>query len=487
MDGIFPAAKQAPLRRPGKFARRTRRKASGPQQLRICKLSGEVVAKTNTHRHRTPMDLLTYLEPVCGVSKYRIRLLHDGQRLRKNGVRRFSSAEDLQVVLLPYVRTNSNSQVSRNLREALYEQDTAKLKKLLWRPVDPNTTFPRYLPRPITALEFALLNQGPRTKTVLLTLLEAKAALDRPENQGMLCTALKHGEDECVRLLLKHRADPNGSKNRIMPIDIACQRRPEQGSFQREAPKTVAMLLSAKADVQPMLRDANSWAMQPTPRDYLDYIHPRTLASTVSLVRAAVMHANPTFMQQLVQTAENANVCILPACLCSAAYGGNEHAVLWLLNAQAAVDSHICHLVLKGAHQLLFSVHARRTALALAAGRGHCGIVAMLLRARADPNTRLDGQTALLQAAAHGAPETVVCSILKAAGEVNREDSFGRTALRLALLYRKPPDLQVVQALLQAKADKQHKDQFGRSPLSIAAQKLDGALLNLMQDDAMQK
>ena len=429
------------------------------------------------------MDLLTYLEPACGVCKYRIRLLRDGQMLQQDGSCHFSSAQDLQLILLPYVRTNR--EVSRNLREALYDQDTAKLKKLLWQPVDPNTTFPRYLPRPITALEFALLNAGPRTKAVMSTLLEAKAALDRPENQGLLCVALQHGKDECTRLLLKYRADANGSKNRITPIDIACQRRPDTMSFHDEGPKTVAMLLSAKADIEPMLRDASSWAMQPTPRDYLDYIHPRTLASTVALVRAATVHPNPKFMRQILEAAENAKVCILPACLCSAAYRGSKHAVHWLLNAQAAVDSHICHLVLRGAHHLLFSAHARRTALALAAGRGHCAIVTALLRARADPKKRLDGQTALLQAAAHGAPETVVSSILKAAGEVNAEDSLGRTALRLALLCGKPPDFQVVQALLQAKADKRHRDQFGRTPLSIAAQKLDGALLNLMQHEAM--
>ena len=479
--GAVPARKKAPRPKPGNFARRTRQKTSALHQLRICKLSGEVVARTDAHRHQTLLSLLTSLEPTCGVSKHRIRLLQDGHVLQRDVNLQPSAPLDLQLVLLPYMQTNN--EIARSFREALHDQDTVKLESLLWQPVDPNTTFSRYLPRPITALELALLNPGPLTKTMLSTLLDAKAAPDRPENQGLLCMALEREEEACVQLLLRHRADPNRSSNRITPIDIACQRCHAAMSFQYQEPRTAVMLLSAGADAQPMLRDANSWTMQPTPKDYLDYMHPRTLASTVSLVRAATTLSTPAVMRQILEAAKCANVCIMPACLCSAAHKGNEDAVRWLLGARAAVDSHICHLVLSGAHNLLFSNHARRTALALAASRGHHATLNVLLEARADPNKRLDGQTALLQAAAHEAPEAVVRSILKAAAEVNQEDSSGRTALRLAFLSRKAPDVGVVQALLRAKADKQHRDHFGKTIFSIAAQRLDNAILSLMMQD----
>ncbi|OLP78029.1 hypothetical protein AK812_SmicGene41826, partial [Symbiodinium microadriaticum] len=241
MARAVPARKKAPRLKPGNFARRSRQKTSALHQLRICKLSGEVVAHTDTQRHQTLLSLLTSLEPTCGVSKHRIRLLQDGHVLQRDVNLQPSAPLDLQVVLLPYMQTNN--EIARSFREALHDQDTVKLENLLWQPVDPNTTFSRYLPRPITALELALLNPGPHTKTMLSTLLEAKAAPDRPENQGLLCMALEREEEACVQLLLRHRADPNRSSNRITPIDIACQRCHEAMSFQYQEPRTAVMLL----------------------------------------------------------------------------------------------------------------------------------------------------------------------------------------------------------------------------------------------------
>ncbi|CAE7362148.1 unnamed protein product [Symbiodinium sp. CCMP2592] len=294
MDKNVPATKAARRPRPGLCARRTRRKASAKQKPRIYRFNGEVLPQTSTRRHPTPKDLLRRLEHTCGVSMYRIRLIQDGQMLRASGKRPFASAKSIQMLLLPYVQDNSSRDVLQSLETANRTQNTAALRELLWRPVDPNTAFPRYLPRPITALELALLSAGPRTETILSTLLKAKARPNDPRNQGMLCLAVQQNDSKTLQLLLRHRADPNSSTNRITPLDIASQL-----PHQEQEPKAALMLLAARAEIQGMLQDENSWTLEPRRKDYLDYAPPRSLASTVCLVRAAAGLPDHTHLQQI--------------------------------------------------------------------------------------------------------------------------------------------------------------------------------------------
>lgn len=98
------------------------------------------------------------------------------------------------------------------------------------------------------------------------------------------------------------------------------------------------------------------------------------------------------------------------------------------------------------------------TALILAAGRGQHAVVAILLKAGADPNAcSKNGDTALIQAATKGCEVTVEL-LLNACAEVDAQDDFGYTALAWAAYTNRR---KVVNLLIGAKANpmlKNHND-----------------------------
>ena len=466
---------------PGQFARRTLQKTSWTSALRISKLSGELLTETDARQHRTVEDLLTHLEPYCGVPKQRIRLLHAGHKLRRGS----KEAEDFRI--------------------ALWERHTEKLEKLLWRPIDPNTVFRQGYLSPTSAVEMLLMNYEPQEPnwptSALRALLQAKAELDRPENTDLLILAVKFGQTGYVQMLLDHRANVHGSADPWTPLDMACEYHPEDLSGHAPRPGLITMLLTAQADPEPMLRDASSWVLNPAPTDYFRLATPRMLGDTVALACAAAAHSNPTFMQQVVRAAQTPAIprdpssssssssssskvtetYVLSASLCSAAYTGNTQNVRWLLEMQVQADAHVCTSILKGRPDLVRNERQQRTALGLAAANGHCTTTQALLEARADTNLSLDGYPPLHRAALHGAPAAIISSILAAAGKVNGKDKLGRTALTLAVLWTGARDTTVIRILLEAKADRFHRDYNGHTPLSTAAKCPSAELTELMQ------
>ena len=486
---------------PGQFARRTLQKTSWTSPLRISKLSGELLTETDARQHRTVEDLLTHLEPYCGVPKQRIRLLHAGHKLRR-GKLRVGATADMQAIIMPYIEMLEGSKEAEDFRIALWERHTEKLEKLLWRPIDPNTVFRQGYLSPTSAVEMLLMNYEPQEPnwptSALRALLQAKAELDRPENIDLLILAVKFGQTGYVQMLLDHRASVHGSADPWTPLDIACQYHPEDLSGHAPRPGLITMLLTAQADPEPMLRDASSWVLNPAPTDYFRLATPRMLGDTVALACAAAAHSNPTFMQQVVRAAQTpaiprdpgssssssskvAETYVLSASLCSAACTGNTQNVRWLLEMQVQADAHVCTSILKGRPDLVRNERQQRTALGLAAANGHCTATQALLEARADTNLSLDGYPPLHRAALHEAPAAIISSILAAAGKVNGKDKLGRTALTLAVLWTGARDTTVIRILLEAKADRFHRDYNGHTPLSTAAKCPSAELTELMQ------
>ncbi|CAE7335172.1 anks1b [Symbiodinium sp. CCMP2592] len=454
MDAIAPNHK-TPAWKPGKFARRTLQTAPTPGHLRITKLSGEHLAETQTNRHRRVKDLLAYLEPYCNVSRQRIRVLQHTRRLPHRNLRqlRLRITKDMQAVILPYVHLLEGSKEKEDFRLALWNRHAKKLATLLWRPIDPNTIFNRYYPSPTSALELLLLNPTASWPAAALRhILEAKAALDRPENKDVLLLAVRQGQAHYVQLLLRQQANPRGSTNRLTPLDMACQHHPEDFSHNAQQPGLITMLLTAQADPEPMLRDANSWAAHPTPRDYVDLANPRTLNSTVTLACAAAAHSNPTFMQHILAAATTeqtatitgdlpckaAQTSAIAASLCSAAYAGKTNHVRWLLGMKANPDAHVCHRILQGKHDFMSSGHDHQTAVALAAAKGHYATVQTLLEAKADANLSFNGNN------------TVVAQLLMARADPNFYGFPAEPPLVLACLQNKPDTAEL---LLHAKAN----------------------------------
>jgi len=115
-----------------------------------------------------------------------------------------------------------------------------------------------------------------------------------------------------------------------------------------------------------------------------------------------------------------------------------------------------------------YDIH-RRTAISYAAGRGHCGVIGILLHeAEVDPNlTCLSWKTPLMYAIQEG-----MTNAAKALLSVHRvsptlQDKNGDTVLHLAVRVRA---VEVSKLLLQnPRVDPNHEDRDGYTPLALAA------------------
>ncbi|CAE7372635.1 anks1b [Symbiodinium sp. CCMP2592] len=419
--------------RPGPFARRTLKKASSPGPLRITMLSGELLGETDARRHRTARKLATYVGEYCCATpapKQTIRLLHAGRRLQ-GGRLRIDATSTVQAVFLPYVQIHDGSRESEDFRLALWNRNTSKLKKILWRPLDPNTVFQQFYPTPTSGLELLMLNQNrPWSLPALRTLLEAKAKLDRPENKDVLALAVRYAPSSHVETLLKHRADLGGSADPWRPLDIACHDHPENLLQGRPHPGKITMLLAARADPTRMLEDPTSWAQNPSHPDWSYGANPRSLATLVALACAAAAHSDPECMQQVARAAANKSAIpleyvsdstpgmqVLTASLCSAACTGNARNVCWLLEMRCPANARVGRHLLEGESCLVTNAESQCTALNLAVRSGSVAATQALLHAKADPNLTFDELAALDRAALHKAPATIIECILAARGE----------------------------------------------------------------------
>ena len=182
--------------------------------LHVWWASGEQLAALPGEEVREVRCLKRKLQKLCGASRFRQRLLHDGLQLEDGIV--LQSPMDIQLVVLPFAET-SYLQAYRLLEECA-SGDTLALEAILQRPQDPNFALG-------TGSLSAPAENG--HVEVVRSLLEAGADKDAPNEGGEspLWTASSQGHVEIVRLLLEAGAskDAPGLEGRTSLFTAASQ------------------------------------------------------------------------------------------------------------------------------------------------------------------------------------------------------------------------------------------------------------------------
>ncbi|XP_063831405.1 transient receptor potential channel pyrexia isoform X1 [Ostrinia nubilalis] len=248
------------------------------------------------------------------------------------------------------------------------------------------------------------------------------------DDAGRTCLHLSClvGSDECVRLLLQHKADPNkwdsSSEKRATPLHCAAS---------AKSVTCVKVLLNHGADVNAGLSERSP-------------LHYAVLSNATDVVRALLeAGACPDTPQVFTETP-----------LHVAASLGSASCTKLLLDAGADVRAALGP--------------GRATALHLAAEDGHAECAQLLLDNGAHidwPNFR--GQTPLHLAALAQSVEVVELLVSRRA-DVKARDGDGRTPLHGAIV-RGARACDVARLLLSVGADPNAPDNFGYTPLHIAA------------------
>ena len=202
--------------------------------LRVLSASGEEVATRHADELRDVVALKQELQRLCGVPRFRQRLLHNSIHLEDDAT--LSCPMDVQLVLLHFV--NSSQEEVDVCTEAASNGDAQVVLNILQRPQDPDLVDQEG----DTALFRAAL-QG--HSEIVRLLLEAHADADTACRHGStpLFEACDFGHVETVQLLLDARADVQ----RVDPLTdstaILCAS--EQGHEE-----ILHLLLRARANVE---------------------------------------------------------------------------------------------------------------------------------------------------------------------------------------------------------------------------------------------
>ena len=136
--------------------------------LQVWGISGEEVASVPVAEMHDVRTLKQSLQKVCGLPRFRQRLLHDGRDLED--VARLEMVQDVQLVLLDFCPVSHHE--ARHLFKAADGGMVLEVEKALQRPQDPNQTTSPTHPTP--------LNRAARNghMEVVHLLLEATADLE---------------------------------------------------------------------------------------------------------------------------------------------------------------------------------------------------------------------------------------------------------------------------------------------------------------------
>ena len=206
---------------------------SSPGMLRVWKISGEEVTAARLRDVTNVKALKQHLQKLCGVSRFRQKLLFDGECL--DDKTKLDSAIDIQLVLQPFC--SSPKQVNQ-LVEASSAGRLDKVEEMLQHPVDPNSSRRSYTP-----LRSACFRGQVEVARLLLE-ATADASAANEAGQTPLWIAAYFGHEELVSMLLQAGADGNaraiGVGDGDTPLGMASELR---------RVKIVRMLIRAGVDV----------------------------------------------------------------------------------------------------------------------------------------------------------------------------------------------------------------------------------------------
>ncbi|CAE7311642.1 ANK1, partial [Symbiodinium necroappetens] len=203
--------------------------------LRVFQTSGEELASICADDVGSVQELKRRLDGLCGVPRFRQRLLHEGVVLED--AMSLESSMDVQLVLLNFCEATEEQE--EELLVAANSFDAARVERILQRPQSPDTSL-----EAATPLGEAC-NNGDIDSVRLL--LEARADVDASDNDNdtPLLQATFHGHVHVVDALLEARASTESMQDDdSTPLSVAACEGLESHQ------EIVRLLLRARADTE---------------------------------------------------------------------------------------------------------------------------------------------------------------------------------------------------------------------------------------------
>ena len=372
--------------------------------LRVWKASGEQLAAIPTEELLNVQSLKKHLHGLCGLPRFRQRLLHNNTLEDDMFLASLPSPPDLQLVLLPFA--DASAEQAKELIASAESGSVPQLEMMLQRPQDPDAK------GNWNSSALGEAAHGGHLCAVEL-LLEALADINcrfGRNNHTPLCAATLKGHAHVVRLLLEFLADadkgsddrkactsetPLAAASRLGDIGIVKLLLTAGADKDRTGPLQVAsslgrlqivrLLLEARADVE----------------QNRNHLTPLVTASRQGHVEVARL-----LLQARADKDRTDASFATP--LGAATDRGRTEIVSMLLQAGASVDLAFYHHIPPNSFDLTWP-------LLTAARSGNAEIVYLLLNARADSEKRVDGvdgRTPLGEASSQGHTEVVQLLLL---------------------------------------------------------------------------
>ena len=384
------------------------------------------------------------LESLCGLPRFRQRLLYDGVALEDDIV--LATPMDLHLLLLPL---SDDYQKARELVEASARGFLSQVEALLQLPQDPDVITQDQQEDHGTNVPLHSACKGGHLEVARL-LLEARADPDHATASGAtpLFSASKHGHEDIVRLLLEANADVGTHDGHCkvcrnihveLPLPAACA----AGCL-----KIAVLLLSARADIEA----GDAWGDPP--------------------LMCACLSKHFEMVQLLVEAGADVNK-------------PSEEGVFPLYLATCAGHMGMVRTLLEVGDRIPASGQdpsAERhgddtTALHLAVRTNSTELLQLLLMFRADKDGKdSHGNSPLLLACLLGF-HPMVLTLVAAGADKEARSGYGETPLIVATFAG---DSEIVSTLLLSSADHEARNAVGKTPLEVACDCNHGDVVKLL-------
>ncbi|CAE7828862.1 ANKHD1 [Symbiodinium sp. CCMP2592] len=412
------------------------------QLLHVWLISGEKVISLPEEELTDVLSLKRHLQTLCGMPRFRQRLLHEGTPLADD-VKLGSFIKDIQLLLLPFAHMSHEQ--TTELQQSLNDGRMKFVEDMLLLPADPNST----LNRPYSQLCFAAAHGH---EEMVRLLVEARSAL----YPDALCEACRNGDVQIVSFLLGAGAETDSVSDQGTPLTWAAA-----GDSDRHV-QIVEMLLGARADLNKTDADLYTPLASAVEFGCAELVHvllaaradTGTLCSEsqqTPLCLAAEEGWVPKVRLLLEAGADIERISAGQTPLTTAVAAGEAEVVQILIDFGASLDkvddrmytpltqalwcsnTDLVHLLLLGrADADMPCPYTGKTPLCMAAGTGRAEMVTLLLVARADKDKSSAQGTPLTLAASAGRLEIVRLLII-AGVELEKVDSWKYTPLARAL------------------------------------------------------